>query len=155
MAKICRRVCFALLFSVNTCRCLLAGSALNVLVDESGLVAKRLIGSLRLPLLSTLNHPEFRLGMRMQPKLDDHEIRLSFDALSHGYSQMDCSAFINALNRLSLGIYSSEIKEMFLEMDQNHDGRISFEEFRCSVHRLGFFRRVATLLLTRDDSHSK
>ena len=40
---------------------------------------------------------------------------------------MDCAAFVNALSRLSLGIYSAEIKEIFLEMDQNHDGQISFE----------------------------
>ncbi len=114
-----------LLFSIESCRCISATRALNGLIDGSGLVAtKRLIGSLRLPLLSTLNHCDFKPGM---PKLDDHEIKISFDALSRGYARMDCPAFINALSHLSLGIYSSEIKEMFLEMDQNHDGQISFE----------------------------
>ncbi len=135
--KACSGLCFVLLFSMDTCRCLLAGRAMNGLVDESGQVAKKLIGSLRLPLLSILNHPEFRLGMRMQPKLDDREIRLSFDALSHGHSKLDCPAFINALSQLSLGIYSSEIKEMFLEMDQNHDGQISFEV--CCVEDSKFY----------------
>ncbi len=121
-----RSLCFVLLLSTGTCRCSLAGRALHGLADDAGLVAKRFIGSLRLPLLSMINQREFRLGTYTS-KLDDHDIRLSFDTLSRGYDRMDCAAFVNALSRLSLGIYSSEIKEMFLEMDQNHDGQISFE----------------------------
>ena len=78
----------------------------------TNLDVKRFIPSLRLP---------------SPPVLDDMRIRHAFNNISNGSPGMDRNSFSSALGRLHLGICSCEIKEIFLDMDENHDGHVSFE----------------------------
>ena len=66
-------------------------------------------------------------------KLEDQELRIAFSSLAGGKKFMDSREFSGVLGRLGLGIHAFEIRDIFLEMDQDHDGRISFEVIFTSV----------------------
>ena len=60
-------------------------------------------------------------------RLDEKAIYVVFNNLSNGDENMDCNTFASGLQRLSLGVHPFEIRDIFLDMDQNNDGRITLK----------------------------
>ena len=116
------KICCTLL-----CALLLAGAC------EASFAMKMLK---RIPYFQNLNDSKFASSFRLPCfiNLDDMGLKTAFNNLSNGCPDMDCGTFSSALNRLRLGIGSCEMKELFLDMDGNHDGHISYEvtlHFSC------------------------
>jgi hypothetical protein len=111
------RVCAILASSI----CLAAGFGEASLLPPS--IFKGLSG------LANLNEKSFFPTLRMPtlPAFDDIGIRSAFNNISNGSPDMDRNSFSSALDRLHIGVCSCEIKEIFLEMDENHDGHVSFQ----------------------------
>jgi hypothetical protein len=61
----------------------------------------------------------------LQLRLDDIVIHNAFKNLSSGNESMGRDEFASGLQKLALGIHPFEIRDIFLEMDQNNDGKIT------------------------------
>jgi Ca2+-binding EF-hand superfamily protein len=61
----------------------------------------------------------------LQLRLDDTVIHNAFKNLSSGNESMRRDEFATGIQRLALGIHPFEIRDIFLEMDQNNDGKIT------------------------------
>ena len=73
------------------------------------------------------NHIFDSCRLRFFNKLDDIKLKAAFKTLANGRDRMDNFNFAEAMDRLSLGIQTFEVKDIFLEMDKDCDGQISFE----------------------------